>query len=147
MLLAVLSLGILVARAFSDDASGDDRSRTVVTDVIDGDTVEITTGEHVRLIGIDTPEIGECGYAAATAAMRRMVEGRTVVLVDPASVRDEDTYGRLLRYVEVAGTDAGLAELRAGARARYDSRDGLDPHPREDQYHRAAIGHYPGCGR
>jgi len=147
MLLAVLAVGILVARVLSDGPSSDVRSRAVVTHVIDGDTVEVASGEHVRLIGIDTPETGECGYAAATAAMRRMVEGRTVVLVNPGSVRDVDTYGRLLRYVDVAGTDAGLAQLHDGARARYDSRDGLDPHPREDQYHRAETGHYPGCAR
>ena len=146
LLVALVVAGIFVARAVSHDASGDDRSRTVVTRVVDGDTVEIASGEHVRLIGIDTPEVGVCGFGAATARMRRMVEGRRVVLVNPDSVQDVDAYGRLLRYVDVGGEDAGLAQIRAGARARYDSRDGYDPHPREDRYHRAEIDH-PTCAR
>ena len=141
LVVGLVAAGVFVARAVSDDIRGDGRSREVVTRVIDGDTVEISSGEHVRLIGVDTPEIGICGYGAATARMRRMVEGHTVVLVNPDSVRDTDTYGRLLRYVDVAGMDTGLAQIRAGARARYDSRDGLDPHPREDQYHRADVDH------
>jgi endonuclease YncB( thermonuclease family) len=147
LLVALVVAGILVARAASDGDRGGDESRTVVTRVIDGDTVEIASGERVRLIGMDTPEIGVCGHGAATARMRRMVEGRAVVLVNPGSVQDVDTYGRLLRYVDVEGRDAGLAQIRSGARARYDSRDGYDPHPREDRYHRAELDHDPGCAR
>jgi endonuclease YncB( thermonuclease family) len=146
-LVALVVAGFVVAQAVSDDAPGGDRARAVVTQVVDGDTVEIDSGEHVRLIGVDTPEVGACGYANATARMRRMVEGRTVVLVNPDSVQDVDTYGRLLRYVDVDGRDAGLAQIRAGARARYDSRDGFDPHPREDRYHRAELDPDPTCAR
>lgn len=147
VLVTFVVAGILVARATSDDARRGDESRVVVAHVIDGDTIEVASGEHVRLIGIDTPEVGRCGYGAATAALRRMVEGRTVVLVNPDSVQDADAYGRLLRYVDIEGRDAGLAQIRAGARARYDSRDGYDPHPREDRYHRAEISGYPMCAR
>ncbi|HET7196281.1 MAG TPA: thermonuclease family protein [Nocardioides sp.] len=147
LLLAVLAVASSsMACAVSDD-SRDDRSRAVVTRVVDGDTVVIESGEHVRLIGVDTPEHGACGFGAATARLRRMVEGRAVVLVNPASVQDVDTYGRLLRYVDVGGTDTGLAQIRAGARARYDSHDGYDPHPREDEYHRAEIDQNAICAR
>src|SRR5215210_2524446 len=139
VLAALVVAGFVVVQAVSDDAPGGDRTRAVVTQVVDGDTVEIASGKHVRLIGVDTPEVGVCGYGTATARMRRMVEGRTVVLVNPDSVRDVDTYGRLLRYVDVAGTDTGLAQIRAGARARYDSCVGCDRHPREDRYHRAEL--------
>src|SRR5690349_14067023 len=38
----------------------------VVTRVVDGDTVELGTGQTVRLVGIDTPERGQCGYDQAT---------------------------------------------------------------------------------
>jgi len=37
----------------------------MVTRVIDGDTIEINTGERVRLIGINTPEVGEDCYEEA----------------------------------------------------------------------------------
>jgi endonuclease YncB( thermonuclease family) len=42
---------------------------SVVTRVVDGDTVDVANGQRVRLIGIDTPESGQCGAAEATRAM------------------------------------------------------------------------------
>ena len=137
-LAALVLAGSVVAATVIDDDRGSADSRAVVTQVVDGDTVVIDSGRRVRLIGVDTPERETCGFAAATAAMRRMVEERTVVLVNPDSVQDLDTYGRLLRFVDVGGRDAGLAQIRSGlGTARYDSRDGYDEHPREDEYHRA----------
>ena len=137
-LAALVLAGSVVAATVIDDDRGSADSRAVVTQVVDGDTVVIDSGKRVRLIGVDTPERDTCGFAAATAAMRRMVEERTVVLVNPDSVQDLDTYGRLLRFVDVGGRDAGLAQIRSGlGTARYDSRDGYDEHPREDEYHRA----------
>ena len=48
---------------------------------------------------------------------------------------DTDRYGRLLRYVDIAGADAGLTLIEEGfAIARYDSRDGYGRHDREDTY-------------
>ncbi len=130
--------GSVVAATLIDDDRGSADSRAVVTQVVDGDTVVIDSGKHVRLIGVDTPERDTCGYEAATRAMRRMVEDRRVVLVNPDGVQDLDGYGRLLRFVDVGDRDAGLAQIRAGlGKARYDSRDGYDVHPREERYHRA----------
>ena len=43
----------------------------VVTRVVDGDTVEVSTGATIRLIGIDTPEVGQCGYGPAAQRPRR----------------------------------------------------------------------------
>lgn len=51
-----------------------------VTKVVDGDTVIVDHRAVVRLIGIDTPEHGQCGYDAATRALRRLVGGEQVVL-------------------------------------------------------------------
>ncbi len=123
-------------------------SRTVTVErVTDGDTLELASGGRVRIIGIDTPEVGRCGFDAASNAMRRMVEGRRVELMDPRSVQDTDTYDRLLRFVEVDGTDVGYAQIKAGrASARYDSRDGYDPHPREDRYRAADRSSPDPCG-
>jgi endonuclease YncB( thermonuclease family) len=100
---------------------------------VDGDTIELANGEHVRIVGIDTPEVGECGYDAATRHMERLVEGKRVRLT--VSDENRDYYGRLLRYVNVGRTDAGLRQIKAGlAVARYDSRDGYGFHPREHRY-------------
>jgi endonuclease YncB( thermonuclease family) len=105
-----------------------------VTDVIDGDTVEVNTGERVRLVGIDTPEAGtgECA-SRATARLTDLVLYQPVVLV--AGARDDsDRYGRLLRYVD-ANSDVGYQLIVEGlAIARYDSRDGYGRHTREAEY-------------
>jgi endonuclease YncB( thermonuclease family) len=105
-----------------------------VTRVIDGDTVVVDGFGPVRLVGIDTPEQGRCGYREATSAMVSLVLGKQVHLVR-GSTEDADVYGRLLRYVEVDGTDAGAVLLRDGyARARYNSSDGYPRHFREARY-------------
>ena len=105
----------------------------LVTRVIDGDTLELGNGEDVRLVGIDTPEVGECGYEKATAGLAALVEGRQVRLTRSDEARDR--YGRLLRYVDIGEVDAGLRLIKRGlAVARYDSRDGYGFHRREPVY-------------
>lgn len=109
-----------------------------VSRIIDGDTVEVESSdgtiETVRVVGIDTPERGECGFSEAGEALGRMVLDQPVNLVAGAQ-DDRDRYGRILRYVDVRGVDAGLELIRGGfAIARYDSRDGYGRHPREDAY-------------
>ena len=105
----------------------------LVGSVVDGDTIELGNGESVRIVGIDTPERGDCGYDRATTNMERMVLGKQVRL--GMSDEDRDKYGRLLRYVNVGKLDVGLAQIERGlAIARYDSRDGYGFHPRENRY-------------
>ena len=105
----------------------------LVTRVVDGDTVELGNGETVRLVGIDTPEVGECAFEGAATALERIVLGKRVRLT--VSDEDRDSYGRLLRYVDVGRTDAGLRLIEEGlAIARYDSRDGYGFHPRQPVY-------------
>jgi endonuclease YncB( thermonuclease family) len=109
------------------------RQLPLVTRVVDGDTVELAGGRTVRVIGIDTPERGECGFDRATRAMTRLVQGKSVELTRGGENRDR--YGRLLRYVNVGNVDAGLRLIRGRyAIARYDSRDGYGHHPRETRY-------------
>jgi endonuclease YncB( thermonuclease family) len=66
---------------------------------VDGDTVELTTGERVRYIGVDTPEKGECYYEEAKAFNKEFVQGKRVRL--ERDVSDRDQFGRLLRYVSL----------------------------------------------
>ncbi|MBD8023682.1 thermonuclease family protein [Microbacterium gallinarum] len=110
-------------------------------EVIDGDTIETSAGT-VRIIGIDTPERGECGDVQAAAAISGMLSaGDAVELGVPAGQNDQDRHGRLIRYVATAsGVDLGLMQLEAGnAVARYDSRDGYPAHPRETAYHASQV--------
>lgn len=109
--------------------------------VIDGDTIETSVGT-VRIIGIDTPERGECGDNQASAAISAVVAaGEEVTLELPAGQNDQDQHGRLIRYVTTAtGVDLGLLQLQSGnAVARYDSRDGYPQHPREENYHASQL--------
>ena len=69
----------------------------VVVRVIDGDTVVLDSGERVRLIGVDAPEVGERGASEATQFVTRLVYGQTVWL--EADGNDRDSFGRLRRYV------------------------------------------------
>ena len=111
-----------------------------VTKVVDGDTIWVSrsgVSRKIRFIGIDTPETGQCGFTEARNALRGIIGGQDVTLT--AGARDDvDRYGRLLRYVDVNGVDAGLRLVKRGyAVARYDSRDGYGSHTREAAYVRA----------
>jgi endonuclease YncB( thermonuclease family) len=138
----VLALALALAGcADLDDLSSEPPELTtyLVTSVIDGDTLDLANGERVRLVGIDTPEVGECGYEKARDRLIALVEGERVTLAE--SDEDRDRYGRLLRYVDLGPLDAGLRLVKDGlAIARYDSRDGYGFHPREPEYIRADRG-------
>lgn len=114
---------------------------TTFVSVVDGDTLKTSAGT-VRLIGIDTPERGECGHDEASAVIGRLLStGDPVTLELPPGENDHDKHGRLIRYVTTqAGVDLGLLQLEAGnAIARYDSTDGYPAHPHEAAYHAAQI--------
>lgn len=115
---AVFALGGSFAEAAP---SGDFTLRGTVEYVVDGDTIAVSTGgkvERVRLIGVDTPERGRCYSSAATAAARRLADGRRVMLKGDASQATRDRYGRLLAYVWLpGGKDLGY-QLLAGGYAR-----------------------------
>ncbi len=82
--------------------------------VIDGDTIELLSGERVRYIGIDTPEMRpvEAWAEAATAANRELVE-QEMVRLEP-DVQERDRYGRLLAYVYVDGLFINEELVRRG---------------------------------
>lgn len=108
-------------------------SSETVTRVVDGDTLDLSNGDTVRLLGIDAPEAGTVEGDRATRRLTELTLDQPVTLA--SGTQDEDRYGRKLRYVEVNGEDVGLELLEEGlAVARYDSRDGYPAHPREEAY-------------
>lgn len=82
-----------------------------VVSVIDGDTFVISTGERVRLLDINTPELGHNGvpdepYAVtATRVLKSWVNNQNVWL--QTGKRERDDYGRLLAHVYVADGSGG----------------------------------------
>jgi micrococcal nuclease len=86
--------------------------------ITDGDTFRADVGgisEPVRLIGMDTPEVGECLAAEATAYLSQLISGRSVRLI--TDVSDRDQFDRLLRYIMVDGTFVNAALVREGLAA------------------------------
>jgi len=64
--------------------------------VIDGNTIELTTGAKVRYIGVDVPRDK---YFQAMEANRQLVEGKSIRL--EFDVEKKDGYGRVLVYAYV----------------------------------------------
>src|SRR3954447_21516297 len=86
--------------------------------VIDGDTVVLANGEHVRLVQIDAPEVQsrECYGAASRAVLPRLIPPGTTVRVEADPRLDQvDRYGRLLRYLFRGPTNLNLELVRRGA--------------------------------
>lgn len=85
----------------------------LVNHVVDGDTFDISTGERVRLICVDTPETDEEGYQEAKDYMTELLLNQEVELVKDIS--ETDRYGRLLRYVYLEdGTFVNAELVRLG---------------------------------
>jgi micrococcal nuclease len=78
---------------------------TKVTRIIDGDTFETETGEKVRLIGINAPEISDIFGQEAKQYLSYLIENKTVYLQKDNYSNDRDRYQRLLRYVILDGID------------------------------------------
>jgi micrococcal nuclease len=99
-------------------AAGAEES-TLVERVVDGDTLVISGGDRIRLIGVDTPETKHPTKPAqpfgkeASEFTRRMVEGKRVqIQFDPGETKDK--YGRTLAYVYIDGQFLNEMLLREG---------------------------------
>lgn len=94
------------------------RGQATVERAVDGDTIELTTGDRVRYIGMDTPETVDprkpvqCFGHEASDKNRQLVEGQEVTLVP--DVEDRDKYGRFLRYVYLGDTFINLKLVQDG---------------------------------
>lgn len=123
-----------VIERFVDGDSFDARLKSA--DGVDLFNLNLVYG--VRIVGIDTPERGECGFDAAKAKFEELVGSDSFTLVSGNTEDETDGYGRLLRYVEINGADIGLTLIEQGlALAAYDSFDTeakVGPHDRESEY-------------
>ncbi len=101
-----------------DSAPKISREISRVKRVIDGDTIELDTGERLRYIGMDTSEVVDprkpvqCFGVEARERNKELVEGKLVVLVKDISERDK--YNRLLRYVWVGSTFINFELVKEG---------------------------------
>jgi micrococcal nuclease len=69
----------------------------LVTKIIDGDTIEIQRNQKIRLIGIDTPESGNCYFDESKNFLSNLILNKQIKL--EIDVSETDKYQRLLRYI------------------------------------------------
>ncbi len=78
--------------------------------VIDGDTIVVDTGDHIRFLGMNTPELHS--EDPQVKAMAYKAKAVTNYLVDKKivflsrDVQNTDKYGRLLRFVFLSRKDS-----------------------------------------
>jgi micrococcal nuclease len=89
-----------------------------VSDIIDGDTIKLTNGERVRLIGINTPEKGQPYFQQATDRLEELIGSNPVKL--EKDEEDKDQYGRWLRYIYINDTFVNLEMVKSGFAIAYE---------------------------
>ena len=90
--------------------------------IYDGDTLTLSSGEKVRLVQIDTPELAskECYAAQARAELVKLLnQSGDISLTSDPNLDSIDRYGRLLRYVFIDNTNINLKLVEIGAAAPY----------------------------
>lgn len=108
---------VLLIQGFS--VTADSALEQSVVKVIDGDTLILADGQHVRLLGINTPEVarkgkrGEPGGLAASQWLKRRTEGHRIRL--QTGQEKHDRYGRLLAHIfDKDGTHINRELVAAG---------------------------------
>ncbi|MBU3913412.1 MAG: thermonuclease family protein [Nanoarchaeota archaeon] len=109
-LVAVLVLAILLYVAIMllslPQESEQEIPENTVTRIIDGDTFELASGEVVRLICIDAPELGTTRAEESSDFLFSLIYNKQVRL--ESDIEDKDAYGRLLRYVYVNSSEGEI---------------------------------------
>jgi micrococcal nuclease len=112
VLLTILTLPLACGGTHGGPSAG------TVAEVLDGDTITLTDGRHVRLVQLDAPETdeGEC-YAqeAKRVLVRLLPPGAHVEIETDLALDQRDRFGRLLAYLKRDGTNVNLELVRAGA--------------------------------
>ena len=92
---------------------------TKVARVIDGDTFETTSGEKVRLIGINAPEISDIFGVESKEYLSKLILDKEIILVTDNLSNNTDRYGRSIRYVNLKGTDINKLMISDGYAIAY----------------------------
>jgi micrococcal nuclease len=102
--------------------SNSDNSLVFVSRVIDGDTIELSSGNKVRLLGINTPEKNEVYYDEAKKKAVDLMQKKTCELI--FGKERTDKYGRLLAFIECDEVNVNLQIVREGLATVYLSGQG-----------------------
>lgn len=110
------------APALKSDSICNADEHTLVTKVIDGDTVVVKGGYHVRLLGIDADEKGYPCYQSAKTRLEELILNKKVTLEKDTT--DVDQYKRCLRTIFLAKQNIDVTLVKEGlAVARFYEPD------------------------
>lgn len=104
LLLLLASLGLNGYFVVSQQKSN------MVADVHDGDTFTLGSGDRVRLLGADAPELSRCGADEAKNLLTKLILHKSVRITE----EKRDTYGRRMGLVWVGTTLVNEVMLKEG---------------------------------
>lgn len=118
IVVAIISIVLIVSLAAYYFVQSNPKSsvKVTVSKIIDGDTIMLSNGDIVRLIGIDAPERNQPLFAEVKNELEKLV-GKQVRL--EKDVSHKDSYGRLLRYAFLDEYFVNLELIRNGLAVAY----------------------------
>lgn len=140
-------------------ASGED---AFVLHVIDGDTIIAKMGskiEHIRLLGIDAPElhdtktgVAQCYSREARTALKKLISKKIIDIQRDTATKNRDIYGRLLRTAKIRGVDASEYLVRHGfarvyTRSPSGNQKALISLQKKSKFDRTGLWKYCGVGK
>lgn len=124
LLAGTILVGTIVAFAIPDPPAAWNVSLTVER-VIDGDTLKLSTGERIRLAGIDAPErdqICKQGFFTVACGQQAWQRLADIVALDPnvtCSPQSHDRYNRTIAVCSNRGGDLGRRMVAQGLALAY----------------------------
>lgn len=95
--ISLVSLGVLRQKQDEQKVQSEQTTAISVNEVIDGDTLKMSEGTTVRLIGINAPERSEPYYNEAKTNLENLVIGKNLDM--QFDLEKMDRYGRTLAYL------------------------------------------------
>ncbi|MDX2088554.1 MAG: thermonuclease family protein [Kofleriaceae bacterium] len=109
-------LGLALLAACGEPTSPCGPTSAVVARVVDGDTIDLESGERIRYLMVNTPETtggkNECYGANAVQFNKDLVEGKAIEL--EYDEKCTDRFDRTLAYVRVNGQEVNTLMLERG---------------------------------
>jgi micrococcal nuclease len=96
----------------ADTASNAVQEQRIATKIIDGDTLVVSGGDTIRLLGIDTDERGYPCYSVAKKRLENLTLGKQVIL--ESGKENKDQYDRYLRYILVDSENINIQMVKEG---------------------------------
>lgn len=87
--------------------------KITVTEVSDGDTLKLSTGQTLRLYGINAPEVKEPFFEEAKVFTQNFALNKEVTFEQEENYQ-EDKFGRTLGYIFIDGKNLNLELVKAG---------------------------------